>query len=782
MESKMRHKAQRQLLALAAFSAGVLGSLLCVSTMLAGGKTLPAWLEKTYMATGNILALGCLTVYFCLRNPEGQGGFEKIRRNWLAVLKEELWILVIFYLWMALDEARELTGRLFSLDSGLWDIAAPLALSCAALFMVSVFLDRLMQKCVLVRTEKRARRLLKDFGVLAATLAVWIGIFTLKDAVLKIPIRSVTGMLALRVFDACCGYGILAAVLHRIGPDGRAEGMEEARTDVSGNTIKNKLEIVIPFAAALLLAFLMGSRGSLSVEEQMRAAIEGSLEDGYEALREGDMEQAAAAFGLSQARAHAFESIVREESGYSLENIYRQYQDDVVIGALYLSERGSMQQLESRIRNRALGAEWYPALLRYFGSLEELSQAQELLRDEILLRLAAAERYTEEDVLFAGDLEEGKMAAVSLLNGYQEELAACGMFRLLSEYGTQGGYTAELTEAALALAEANEDILLLQHVAYQVGSSYKVDEAGHYGRTLEAIRRFDRLFDDGTRTEEQLALEKYDLGEAAANCYAYEAALEYYEASYELSGESGTALRCADIQEKLGNYQACAEMAGKCLQQNPDSVQALYLAALSALKIQDTETALEMAGRLGDLTAGPEGNPETEGCLYACVQYLAMDDSAAWTDFQYRIYEKLSEEQIAEIKSHALLWDYMTAIYQCFTSRDYVEAAASAERILSVRDDLPMGWYLKGTIAFGAKDFGTALEAFHKAEECGGTMSALYFSIANTYEAMGDYDNAIIYSRKVEKSLPYQDHGNDVYGISYHNKNLLKALEDRKGE
>ena len=61
-------------------------------------------------------------------------------------------------------------------------------------------------------------------------------------------------------------------------------------------------------------------------------------------------------------------------------------------------------------------------------------------------------------------------------------------------------------------------------------------------------------------------------------------------------------------------------------------------------------------------------------------------------------------------------------------------------------------------------------------------MSALYFSIANTYEAMGDYDNAIIYSCKVEKSLPYQDHGNDVYGISYHNKNLLKALEDRKGE
>ena len=159
-----------------------------------------------------------------------------------------------------------------------------------------------------------------------------------------------------------------------------------------------------------------------------------------------------------------------------------------------------------------------------------------------------------------------------------------------------------------------------------------------------------------------------------------------------------------------------------------------------------------------------------------------MDDSARWTDYQYKIYDSMTEGQIEETKTHALLWDYMTAMYQCFTTCDYEKAAESAERILSVRDDLPMGWYLKGTIAFGAKDFGTALESFQKAEECSGTIPALYFSIANTYDAMGDYENALNYSRKVENALPYQDHGGDVYGISYHNRNLYNALKSRMEE
>lgn len=798
METKRKDKTQ-QFLALAAFSAEVLGTLLCVLTMLGGGQMLPVWLKKLYMATGDIIALGCLTVYFCLRNTSEQSGLQKIRQNWLAVLKEELWILVIFYLWMALDEIRELIYRSFLPDGIPWNIVASLVLSCTALFAISLFLDRLVRKNILKKTRKSPKRILKSLCILAFAFIVRIVLMTIEDMALEVWMPSVVGMLALHIFNACCGYGLLVAMLHMlcrdsIGNDASGteavngasdvlpECQEKIPADGADDRMKEKLGVCIPLIMAALLAFLTGNRGSVSVEERMRASIEGPLEEGYGALWEGNMEGAVSAFDLSEARIHAYESVVDENSGYSLEPIYNQYQDDIVISVLYLSERDSIQQLEGGIRNHTLGMEWYPALLRHFCGLEEHTDIQKILQEEMLLKLAAAERYTEEGPLFAGDLEDGKMAAVSVLKGYREELAACSMFRLMLQYGTQGGYTAELTEQALNLAEANQDSLLLQYIAYQIGSSYRVDEAWHYGRTLEAIQRFDRMFDDGTRTEEQIAMEKYDLGEAAAGCYAYEAALGYYEASYALSNESGTALQCARICEKLGNYERCAEMAGNCLQLDPDNTQALYLAALSALKTRDTETVLEMAGKLGDLTAGPNGNTETESCLYSCVQYLAMDDSARWTDYQYRIYDSMTEEQIEETKTHALLWDYMTAMYQCFTTCDYEKAAESAERILSVRDDLPMGWYLKGTIAFGAKDFGTALESFQKAEECGGTIPALYFSIANTYDAMGDYENALNYSRKVENALPYQDHGGDVYGISYHNRNLYNALKSRMEE
>lgn len=147
--------------------------------------------------------------------------------------------------------------------------------------------------------------------------------------------------------------------------------------------------------------------------------------------------------------------------------------------------------------------------------------------------------------------------------------------------------------------------------------------------------------------------------------------------------------------------------------------------------------------------------------------------------FYWQVYSYLTEEQIAELKSHRLTWDYMTAIHQCFMRKNYEEATQSVENILAVRDDLPMAWYLRGTISFNWKDYETALEDFGRAMECGSQAPALYFSIANVYDAMKDYENAWAYAKRVEEMLPYQDHGNDVYGISIHNKRLLNAMEDR---
>ena len=79
--------------------------------------------------------------------------------------------------------------------------------------------------------------------------------------------------------------------------------------------------------------------------------------------------------------------------------------------------------------------------------------------------------------------------------------------------------------------------------------------------------------------------------------------------------------------------------------------------------------------------------------------------------------------------------------------------------------------------------FVEALDSFQKAEDrCTEPVPALLFSIAQTYDALEDYEKSYQYSMRVKELLPEQDHGNDIYGISIHNDRLLDALKSKLGK
>lgn len=797
-------KAQDALLAFIMLAGEMTGAVLCMATILLQRGLLPRWLETMYELSGNILWLGLMPVYFCLRAPGKEKGRQKVKGHWQAILKWELWIFTVLCAWRLADRAWLALWRKFFLSEALYG-AVFFLLIFVAVFVASFLIHKMLGCCGLRRRVLGIQGAVLTACALYASLAALAALSRLWGWLSQLASASVVSMLGGHVFMAGCAYGVFWLFMRTVCADRESGGVQPegdgqetcqaetgtAEGGASGFGIARAGKVLgagIPLVlSAVLLFFTEGKTSFSSAAEQAAFAVEECMEKGYADIEAGNSPGAGRWFALAEARAKALECLTGEEPDTrALESVYKENPQDLFIGTLYVSNRRAVALLEKNVRSCLWDRDWYPVLLRLYAELEEekaLSETQEELRQEMLFRCIAAEDYGEGTGLFAADLEGDALVLQKRLGDFEEELALCGLFGLAEQYGAEGGYTEELAYQSLEMAEENPYNLLLQYMACQIAGNYQTDNARHYERTIEAARRFDRLYDDGSRTDQELAAARRFLGNVAARCYDYETAHLYLRDVWELSGDTAAALSCARLYERSGDYGQCLELAQDVTGEEPDNTQALYLAAISALKTGDLDTALGAAGRLGDLVADKDRplNVAEENNLYVCAQYLAMEDSGRWTDYTWQAYGSLTEEQADLARSHELLWHYMTAIHECFMKREYEAAEETVEKALALREDLAMGWYLRGTIALNKEEFEEARRYFEKSLECGGVSPSIYFSLANVYDAMEDYENAWLYARKVEEMLPYQDHGNDVYGISVHNGRLLEEIGKKLG-
>jgi tetratricopeptide (TPR) repeat protein len=172
-----------------------------------------------------------------------------------------------------------------------------------------------------------------------------------------------------------------------------------------------------------------------------------------------------------------------------------------------------------------------------------------------------------------------------------------------------------------------------------------------------------------------------------------------------------------------------------------------------------------------------EAANEMDQLLYSCAQYMAMSDSPRWTDYRYALFDNMTEEQRIAAGKHQILWSYMSAINNCYMKKDFNAAIDDLNGILSVRQDLPMCWYLKGVCSSNLEDFPAAENELKQANKLQANIPSVMYSLANVEDALENYAEAYEWCRRVKAILPEQDHGNDYYGIAIHNDRLMSALE-----
>lgn len=436
----------------------------------------------------------------------------------------------------------------------------------------------------------------------------------------------------------------------------------------------------------------------------------------------------------------------------------------------------SCEELERDIQTGQKGIEWYPALLEYYSSCEELTREQTSLEKEMLKSCISAQyaRTFPEQTW----IQDHAFEVQSEIRNYMESLIQMRAVQHLNAVSKAGGATKDIVNAALDDAEANPGEALLQYTAYTLGADYQVDDAKHYGRTVEAAIRYDQLMDSVTMDDPVRASLKSSVANAAFDCYRYEEAASYYEQAYNLSKEPVYLLYAAGSCEKADLKEKCIQYAETLLKEEPENAEALYLVCMCSIKTQDYDRAISAAGSIADMIQNSrEAVNETDQLLYSCAQYMAMSDSSRWTDYTYAFFDNMTEEQRLAAGRHPILWSYLSAINNCFMKKDNNAAIDDLNGILSVREDLPMCWYLKGVCSSNLEDYPAAENELKQANKLQPNIPSVMYSLANVEDALGNYTEAYEWCQRVKAVLPEQDHGNDYYGIAIHNGRLMSALE-----
>lgn len=443
--------------------------------------------------------------------------------------------------------------------------------------------------------------------------------------------------------------------------------------------------------------------------------------------------------------------------------------------------------LEARLQDSLTEYGFYLAALDPGGAAGIAKEAAEQMDGA----LAAAEEAVE-----AAGLEESALRKAEKAQRAVEKVCERYMiFRtdgqalaLLEQMKRNGGADKELVNEALEFSEEYPDNLWVQYTAAYIGSSLTYDDAGHYDRTAEAIWRCHELYRKETKpsADQQLSFGK-DMAQMLLRIYREEEAARILEELAETDGFADTELyellaRCYNRSDRM---QEAYELAAAYCEKQEDSPYLMYSAALAALKLEQREEALRYTSQLAAYTAGCQGE-EQKDCdiwLFGMLEFLTLRDSASYTEFQYDVYQDLTEQENAIIDENPFFRNYLDAVYLAYRSEhkeEPEEAFQKVDAVLSERPELASAWYLRGIIASnsGKEEYiQEALDCYQRAGAYNDAIPAVWYAMAREYDRLGEYEKAIEACKRALALLPEQDHGNDWYGIQYHCSKLLRALQ-----
>ena len=387
---------------------------------------------------------------------------------------------------------------------------------------------------------------------------------------------------------------------------------------------------------------------------------------------------------------------------------------------------------------------------------------------------------------------EKKVKALQKVCGRYEIFRTDGQaLAYVDQYKREGRASQNLVEEALALSEEYPGNLQAQYAAALIGSSLTYDGADHYDRTAKALLRLEEQYleERAPGKEARLLFEK-DIARMLMQIYHEEEAAEILEEIEEEAADTEVYELLARCYDHTGRQEEAYELAADCADRGLESPYLAYYAALSALKLGKTDESLAYASKLAAYMPELEGEElkECDVWMFELMEFLVMKDSSRYTEFQYPVYEDLTETQNAFVDGNPFFRNYLDAAYLAYGAKDKddpTEGFARIDAVLEVNPELASAWYLRGVIASNTNEetyMREAVECYQRAGELNDQIPAVWYAMAREYDRLEEYENGIEACKRALALLPEQDHGSDWYGIQFHCSQLLKTLLREVGE
>ena len=584
--------------------------------------------------------------------------------------------------------------------------------------------------------------------------------------------------------QSLCLLLLLRLVCHTL----ETETDAEEKTETLKSQKQKRFPIVYVLSGMGILVIFL-TQGFISFRQNpvtvVRNDIEDNINEAYGIFFQGNLEGAIKQMEEAKLTVDVWAAVIGMEDAKSLNTLLKDNKNSALVNYIYCMQHYRTDELEEYFKMYSYEPELCLALLDIYAQQEELTPVQKIYQNEAVAQCMQAENYVH--VWFRPDAVEGYEEELSsMLHEFSRMPEMIEMMEVFASIAEHGDMTSEMVKDTLKTAEKYPDNWMLQYVAAYCGSSYAYDGANHYAKTIQAAIRFEELYCQEVAPEgDDLCNLELMAAKMIYNCYGYEQAIPYLQRVIDMGEIQKAYPMTAACYEALEQYSKCYELSLAMLEKDERLAEAHYYAAISALKAGMVEEALEQTSYLADLAKeSTKGDFSADIMLYSMLQYLAVDDSAFWTKYQYEVYEQLTPSQWEIINKNPFFEHYLNAVYYCFWSKEkghYESALEEVEHVLEQQVSLPQAWYLKGTVLFEMKDYEESVSAYKNSLEIEDQSATVWYALANVYDRMEEYELAYEACERVMAILPMQDHGSDWYGVSVHSRNLMSSLEREIG-
>lgn len=516
--------------------------------------------------------------------------------------------------------------------------------------------------------------------------------------------------------------------------------------------------------------------------EAMKTGIKDDVHYGSIYLAAGDIEMAMKMYDSAYDRTQAWIAFAgnSNEDKNRLVSLYKSNPQNEEIEYLTAIKTYSTNELEKTIIDSKSSTDWYLTLLNSYKEQEKskdnpnpLTEKQKLIRRDLINICIAAEHFVNNSFTFNSIKgKEGKI--IDAMKPYMDFVEYYGSYKVLLDISKKGGINNDIMNRLLNYAEDNPMNILAQYMAYAAGTGFLYDGAPHYKRTAEAAIRFGRLYmeqigDNGSSSH--IISVNLEVANALMEVLDYRNAIAFLDIAMKHGAGSETRLISATCYDALEDYEMCKEMALEVLEDDPSNNQALYLAMMGALKTGNITESMVFAGQLLELLPSLNGGVflEVDAQIYSYIQYFTIEPKT-------NVYPNLNEEQQKILDQSELFENYTKALYFTFGRNDQNQALDYALKTWEKLQNSPQMNYLVGTIYYNRKEFSEAAEYYKASLAIDDNVPNIWYNLAITYDALGNYQEAYNCSLKVDSMLKYCDHDVDRYGVQIHNKNLLDKL------